>query len=94
MWHILNFYSSLQQNLQLLLMNFCSKMCLKFSKKSAYEAETWKWHFYFASMDFFGTNLEPPTGTDFINKKFTIQQKVINIKIRFSSKNDIDLRIC
>ena len=29
--------------------------------------------------------VQTPTGTNFINKKFMIQQKVINMKIRSSS---------
>ena len=32
-----------------------------------------------------GQTFQTPTGTNFINKKFIIQQKVINIKIRSSS---------
>ena len=32
-----------------------------------------------------GQTFQTPTETNFINKKFMIQQKVINMKIRYSS---------
>ena len=41
-----------------------------------------------------GPTFQTQTGTNFINKKFMIQQKVVNIKIRSSSKHKVHAKIC
>ena len=45
-------------------------------------------------MKFFWTDFENQILTNFINKKFMIQQKVVNIKIRSSSKHNVHAKIC
>ena len=66
-------------------MTFCSKISFNFGKNWLMKLKPENGTFNMLQWKMVGPTFQTPSGTNYINKKFMIRQKVTNMKIRSSS---------